>query len=118
MTVSTETAVRLNAAGFPQPEFAFGQLWETPNGREWAFVGTAQFNLLKQHFAKEIVFRPSAIDIMREMEDSTLYYNGRTNKYSVSGAAVNTSCCTEIHGNPPEAPAMARLSIPEQTEPE
>ena len=118
MTVSIETAVRLNAAGFIQPNFYLGHLLEVPNSREWAFVGTAQFEYLKNGRREEIVFRPTATDIMREMEDSTLYYNGRTNKYSVSGAAVNTSWCTEIHGNPAEAAAMAWLSIHEKTESE
>jgi len=64
--VSTETAIRLRDAGFPQPEFEFGQLWESESGRNLAFVGTAQFVLLKQQYhLKEIVFRPTAGDILR-----------------------------------------------------
>lgn len=121
MTVSTETAARLNAAGFQQPEFAFGQLWETPNGREWAFVGTAQFHLLKQHFAKEIVFRPTATDILRELQSHKNY------TYSIkieSGMWLVERTFNSIgefptlvssHHNEHEAAAMAWLEIHEKT---
>lgn len=109
MTVSTETAVRLNAAGFQQPEFAFGQLWETPNGREWAFVGTAQFNLLKQHFAKEIVFRPTAIDLLRELPHFPMIeYDGHA--YTVTSGRIR-----KIDDNASEAGAMVWLEIHEKT---
>ncbi len=65
--VSIETAIRLRDAGFPQPEFKFGQLWETETGRVFAFVGTSQFALLKVHHLKEIVFRPTVEDILSEL---------------------------------------------------
>ena len=112
MTVSIETAVRLNAAGFKQPEFAFGQLWEVPDSREWAFVGTAQFNLLKQHFAKEIIFRPTAIDILRELPHFPVI------EYDGYAFIVTSGRIRKIDDNPAEAAAIAWLEINEKNESE
>lgn len=109
MTVSTETAVMLEAAGFPQPEFAFGQLWEVPCGREWAFVGTAQFRLLKQHFAKEIIFRPTAIDILRELTHFPMI------EYDGYAFIVTSGHIRKIEDNAGEAAAMVWLEIHEKT---
>lgn len=112
MTVSLGTAIDLELAGFPQPEFAFGQLWETRNGREFAFVGTAQFRLMKHHFAKEIVFRPTDIDILRELTHFPMI------EYDGYAFTVTSGRIRKIDDNPAEAAAMAWLEINEQNESE
>lgn len=113
--VSTETAIRLRDAGFPEPEFQFGQLWETENGRDSAFVGTLSFHLLKQYHLKEIVFRPTATDILAEL--------GST--YKLGLALDGLWWCNnegdfsknEWLGNPAEAAALAWLKIHENKQP-
>lgn len=109
-TVSIETAVRLEAAGFQQPEFAFGQLWEVPNSHEWAFVGTAQFHLMKQHFAKEIIFRPTATDILRELPGYPPNIEWTGYSYMVNAGRIR-----KIDDNAAEAAAIAWLEINEKT---
>lgn len=67
-TVSFETAKRLKEAGFPQPEFEFGQLWHTDGDRDCAFVGTMPFVRMKQDYAGSIIFLPTATDILLELQ--------------------------------------------------
>ena len=69
-TVSFKTASRLKDAGFPQPDFQFGQLWMTNDERHFAFVGTAQMELFKQHYAGSIIFLPTATDILAQLGDN------------------------------------------------
>ena len=111
MTVSIETAVRLNAAGFPQPEFAFGQLWETIDSRLNAFVGTPGFVLVKT-YAKKIVFRPTAIDILRELPHFPII------EYDGGAFTVTSGRIHKIDDNSAEAAAMVWLEIYEKTETE
>lgn len=112
MTVSLGTAIDLELAGFPQPEFAFGQLWETRNAREFAFVGAVQFDYLKNNRREEIVFRPTAIDILRELPHFPMI------EYDGYAFTVTSGRIRKIDGNPAEAAAMAWLEINEQNESE
>jgi len=75
--VNFETASRLKAAGFPQPEPEFGQVWYAPGGTVIIIVRTSsrkvdyvidQFSLIYRDykddfFQNAIVFAPTAADI-------------------------------------------------------
>ena len=66
--VSPETAIKMRDAGFPQPDFKFGQLWTTKDGRSWAFVGSKNFESIRAHsWGHCLVFVPTVTDIMREL---------------------------------------------------
>lgn len=72
-----ETAKRLKEAGFPQPEFEFGQFWYAPNGNlcvmsgDGIYSGEARVMLKNGNtmFIKtyDIVFAPTATDILEHL---------------------------------------------------
>lgn len=67
--VTPETAKKMKEAGFPQPDFKFGQLWYETERQDFAIVGTGKFELFKQHREGELIFAPTATDILRELGD-------------------------------------------------
>ncbi len=62
-----ETSVKLQGKGFPQPDFKFGQLWYETERQDFAIVGTAKFELFKQHRNGSLVFAPTPADILKEL---------------------------------------------------
>ena len=65
-----ETAIDLRDAGFPQPDYQFGQLWMTEDGRHDAFVGSKSWGTFKEWILENkipVVFAPTATDILREL---------------------------------------------------
>ena len=78
--VNYETSVRLKEAGFPQPEPEFGQVWwlddDNPSPLVITFVystGQVDFCLeggptnMGHHLFPNMVFAPTAADILREL---------------------------------------------------
>jgi len=76
-TVSFETAVRLKEAGFPRPEPHYRQVWYTSDGIDCFTLGRkspqgrfwADDKILKPdfHTSPDVVFAPTATDILREI---------------------------------------------------
>lgn len=70
--VTPGTARRLRDAGFPQPEYKFGQYWRTEDGRHDAFCGSKSWATFEDWVKTKkisIVFAPTATDILRELGD-------------------------------------------------
>lgn len=114
-----ETAIKLRDAGFEPPEFRFGQLWETRDGRNRAFAGTNEFEPLIIYHASEIVFRPTATDIL---EQPICEGYGVSRQYDTTESGLSWVCCpTEWDApemvsayhetNPAEAAAAVYLKL-------
>ena len=123
-----ETSQRLKAAGFPQPVPEFGQVWYVPESEE-QYICIKPANLLDRtfafmkpngcgnlFFAKEIVFAPTATDILRELgfEYSICY---ATYEFMITKEVKTSNIVfTRNPDNPAEAAALAYLSLHEKTE--
>lgn len=112
--VSFETAKRLKEAGFPQPDYEFGQLWYSEDERQQAFVGTGQMELLRQHYVGKMVFAPTATDILEQLgEYWTLRKRGAGNWIVAEQSHEERMVSHKIHASPHEAAALAWLNLNE-----
>lgn len=126
--VLPETARRLADVGFPQPEPAPGQWWSI--AAELVYVSASRPNyftvvrfltgarpLVDEYFDKGdfngLVFLPSATDILRELERSSMFWDERTRGFSISTTSnVNLiGWTTTNNANPAEAAAAAYLEL-------
>lgn len=115
--VGFETAVKLKAAGFPEPaEVAPYTGFYGPNGRYNYFgfsiddpIGTAKYVQ-----SKEWTFAPTALDILRELPE---FWYLRTTRYdgalwfSVFPPIGGDGVAIGVDKNPAEACAMAWLKV-------
>lgn len=124
--VTLATAQRLKDAGFPQPEFAFGQFWYSlgyqiniyvraarPNIKNHIFIGETLTT--QHHTANEVIFAPTATDILRELGSDYSICSFKISKvqWEVERrmmAGFNVLPFTWVHENPAEAAALAWLS--------
>lgn len=73
-------ALNLRDNGFPQPDFEFGQYWETEDGTMGAFVGSRSWPTFEELITRrvtKIVFIPKVDDILRQMPKCSVWYDGR-----------------------------------------
>jgi hypothetical protein len=111
-----ETSVKLQGKGFPQPDFKFGQLWYETERQDFAIVGTAKFELFKQHGNGSLVFAPTPADILLELPDKVLFW--KVGNIFVCGVQMESKEGRGViefeaifkHGNPAEACALAYLA--------
>lgn len=133
--LSYETSVRLKEAGFPQPTPEPGQFWYTSAGllcwiarkelggafRLCDTTGTA-FRTLYVDFNKDLLFAPTATDILRELPN---YYYIRKYKYETDDVnrfsifcelqeSLLTQIAKGVNINPAEAAAEAWLQLNEK----
>ena len=131
---SSETAVKLKEAGFPQPDIQIGQAWyndfKEPSvivqrdhefKTQWAgcHLGTgATGNMFKASEIKEnCCFAPTATDILRELPDKVLFW--RVGDVFVCGVQMESEEGYDVikfeaaykHENPAEACALAWLKM-------
>lgn len=125
--VSFETAKRLKEAGFPQPEFAKLQLWYNERNIvsiAWANHGN-NFDIIqvatpirvsRDWFYQNMVFAPSATDILLFMPDDTMLYRANLNMFLCWTRKdrlpmIGDGICMD---NPAEACAIAWLKFNEK----
>ena len=130
--VSFETAKKLKAAGFPEPEFACWQVWYNALGIG-TFLGRKVLIGEKMHFScyslgsgrvmdmivghgDGTTFAPTATDILRELGHSSMFWDERKCGFSISTVDnINLIGWTVINNtNPAEAAALTWLSIHEK----
>ena len=129
--VTNETSLRLEAAGFPQPEIAIGQFWyaETEyKGGEYEHnplcVVVEAYSTRTKHLRRLTcekgtgeaggavhVFAPTATDILKELQNHLLVFNG--DKWVVVETATG-EYLSDYCDNPAEACAAAWLEINEK----
>lgn len=115
--VTPQTAFRLKAAGFPQPQPEFGQVWA--NESIHRFIIDSKFGEGRYNVSFPVVtgtrvvsidpcaYCPDATDIMREMEIISMSFSARYNKWYVGAVwGINLG----INEYPAEAAAMAWLA--------
>jgi hypothetical protein len=127
--VSFETARALKAAGFPQPMPEARQFWyygdrnglvlttsEAMDGEAyfyWFDVGGVSM-LEDGQWSEKMIYAPTATDILRELPDYALFFNGGMATVALMGAwGEHNACDASEH----EAGAAAWLSVhakPEQ----
>lgn len=80
--INKNIAFELKAAGFPQPEPAFGQMWWHPDGGLHVVMTTKGLHTFTRYFKNgwpetgafnkqalsEMAFAPTAVDILAEMQ--------------------------------------------------
>lgn len=71
-----ETSVKLEEKGFAQPDFKFGQLWYETESQDFAIVGTAKFELFKQHRNGALIYAPTPCNILKERPGLKLEFTG------------------------------------------
>lgn len=122
--LSYETSVLLKEAGFPQPKPEPGQFWYTSAGLLcWiarkelgnTFVlcdttGTA-FRTLYIEFSKDLLFAPTATDILRELPSYGIFFSAHTKQWFVE---YDEMAITYNKHNPAEAAAEAWLQLNEK----
>jgi hypothetical protein len=126
--VSKETAKRLEAAGFPQPIPIFGQVWYNSRGNK-IVIGGGRFGFGVEYYAmayggqnltvrkSELVFAPTAADILRELPNDSLliaHHNAGPNGETVFKCQIEPHVW-KTNQSPSEACASAWLSIHEKT---
>lgn len=123
ITVSFETATRMKAAGFPQPQPEFGQSWFVMwsvwqigvvgfiANRAWqdglirvAIESEAEKIYGNKQF-ENFVYAPDVADILAEMPDTPFRYSKKYKAFV---------CGAYEHENPAEASALAWLNINEK----
>lgn len=139
--VTYETAVKLKAAGFPQPEPQAGQFWykkhpstaitldfvqsvEYNQEGEKQFytlwVGTddtgGNFYTIKNH---KLIFAPTATDILEQLPGYEIgFFPTAKDLYFLPGAwsmrGLEDECPSAEHDNPAEAAALAWLKLNEK----
>lgn len=128
--VSYKTAVRLKEAGFPQPEFDFRQVWYAKNDADGklglvpipccAWQGEHPFLVdvdgqvvyLSDIPAPDLVFAPTATEILRELPGVKLWFY--PDQGFVCYNIVNNQDKWIEMDNPAEACAAAWLAIHEK----
>lgn len=127
-TVTPTTARRLKDAGFPQPEFAFGQFWYSQNEQINIYVRPARPNIETHHFVGEtlttqhykedqVIFAPTATDILQELGyDFCIRFVAKSDGFMQDEFCINQQdddgsvIDQDYHENPHEAAALAWLS--------
>ena len=134
--VTFETAKRLKAAGFPQPEPAFGQFWYNRSGTpcimshridpESSLIvkslhGGAWYHMYEMKRNGGFVFAPSATDILRELKNNSgpLFWWSLSPDEAIAWrcvglGAIDTIAFDSRHENPAEACADAWLQLQEK----
>lgn len=114
--VSFETAKRLKAAGFPQPDLGAGQVWreerymhivvgEDEYGVSVCFQSANGAWIEVNETLEGLVFAPTATDILLEMPDTPFRYSKKYKAFV---------CGAHEHDKPAEAAASAWLAIHEK----
>ena len=127
--VTFETAVKLKAAGFPQPEPQRGQAWyfvtwrQYQDGREQELAWDAHWLRNNMHEGKGgVVFAPTATDILFHLNGHTLDYFHQRWRVKSPGYSYSSFGRTEYvagdiiseHENSTEAAALAYLEKAEE----
>lgn len=117
--VSPDTAIRLRAAGFPQPAPEYGQRWYYIEDADNCSVLTVfEGTYFPEGILNQYVFAPTAIDILYELPDFAMYFNGLG--YGANGFHVFDTLRRKAdqypthHGNPAEAAALAWFEFNEK----
>lgn len=129
-----ETAQRLKAAGFPQPEIKVGQFWYNPD-RELAaithiqpvgfvFIGSLrEVWSITQDAESDAAFNsyfyaPTTTDILRELgHEWDIGYTKQNSDFPNTWMVLHEYKSIHFtHTNPAEAAALAYLSLHEKTE--
>lgn len=105
--ITFETSLKLLENNFPQPDFRFGQVWYETGRKDVAIVGTANFELFKQHRQGQLVFAARPDDILKELgKDYNLsFFEGLF--YCIYDTLMGEAYS---HENPAEACALAYLN--------
>ncbi len=129
MTVSVNTARKLELAGFPQPQPNEGQHWFHKKTERVCVVmhNVANYRFRISYFGSaankggslnnvDFVYMPTATDILRELgEQYVLWFDGSPKIQKWLCAKAGTSICSAgkpiMNNNPAEAAAAAWLQL-------
>ena len=116
--VSPDSAIKLRAAGFPQPAPEYGQRWYYVDDDVDVTIEVNTMPIQRGEYFPQItnnhVFAPTAIDILRELGSSfSMFFREEDKVFEPERESVFIVTCDSlfvkpnIHENPAEAAALA-----------